>query len=319
LSFSDLPKLTTRELRDRGVFDRGVTTQFSFPGTDAFPTIRAKVGWNEVGRFLTLRFLAENDIQQQFAEQKVTAFCDSKAHESKWYFRCPVTGKTVSHLYLVGMQFQSRHQLGGRYKSQETSRRRRGPSVRLAKQARQLEAAMRSSRPNLSTRVGLLEGRLRPGVFDGSRTALGFALAQRDVPPSVASVAPWGADVRLAAWEDHPRIDLRVLAGADEILMGMHTVTFLCWPGSYLAEAYVCCDLRPPGPPVVGLVTWLDGARVYQRIELIVPPPGVRRRYMFRCPVTGKPVETLAFRNGRFASRLAQRLLHQSQIRVRKP
>ena len=55
-----------------------------------------------------------------------------------------------------------------------------------------------------------------------------------------------------------------------------------------------------------------DGERHEQVLEIV---PGGQKypKYYFVCPITGARADTLYYRDGRFASAKAQRLIHASQ------
>ena len=82
-----------------------------------------------------------------------------------------------------------------------------------------------------------------------------------------------------------------------------------------LAEGVlVAVNLLRDTEPHVLFAFHFDGQRWLQRVELDLTPIGGRTRPRFICPVEGR-VEVVAFREGRFASIKAQRLLHPSEVR----
>jgi hypothetical protein len=73
-------------------------------------------------------------------------------------------------------------------------------------------------------------------------------------------------------------------------------------------------DLTQLGDPFALLSYSVDGEPRVQRVQIdAVPCRFGGHRFFWRCPVTGRRCLTLAYANGRFASRQAQRLTYAVQ------
>jgi hypothetical protein len=121
----------------------------------------------------------------------------------------------------------------------------------------------------------------------------------------------------MAIWEDQPRLDIRVLAKEGLIKAGQLRGAILAWKlGSPIEQAHIFVDLRNPEGPYIGLMMIGYEATTYQIIRLLTPSAKRGRRYAMRCPVTYKPVEVMAYREGRFGTRKNQRLINASQRAV---
>ena len=117
--------------------------------------------------------------------------------------------------------------------------------------------------------------------------------------------------------EEHVRLDVRLWFREGRMTPGKRRAEALCWdapqgPGRLV----LISDLRANTPPRLLLAfNTADGA-VLQRVELVLEAISGRLRPSLICPVTGKKVEVLAFRGGRFASAKSQKLAHSSQFRT---
>jgi len=118
----------------------------------------------------------------------------------------------------------------------------------------------------------------------------------------------------------HPRLELIVLSRAGFLVEGQRSLAYPCWNNrrTGLWGAAVSVDLIDPANPFVVIESLHEDLAGEHRNEdqvvlLTQPDATPRRRRFFLCPCTGKTVETLAFRDGRWASMLAQNLKNQSQ------
>jgi hypothetical protein len=123
----------------------------------------------------------------------------------------------------------------------------------------------------------------------------------------------------LAVLEDHSLIDIRVLQRRGLFRRGRVTAFAMCWGGDPrdfpIGSAYLAIDLRPDTAPhlKVDLVV-ASGVSSLQFIGLMAPQSFDRGRWLFRDPVRRSGCEVLALRNGVFARRQSQRLVHASQM-----
>ncbi len=306
------------ELRERGVFEKSSnrTAVFSWPH-DGLPegSLSTKVVVDENIFTVNLRTILEGSL----IEDRFTLIYSDRSNPAPQYFVCPQTGKFVTAVYFGGRHFGTRHQFVSRYASQHRPRRagRLGEGSlkplrsTIAKRPRGKRPRPARS-PKWDTETALRRGRqdLKRWVW----WCLSLASTAREMP-HWQFVTEIEAPAPVLVWEDHPRLDLRVLAREGGLQRGGLTGLVLDWPrGGVLDRAFVLVDLRDPMAPVVG-VQWHAGLQQgRQSIRLLTPEFGRRQRYVFQCPATLYPSEVLAFRHGRFASREAQRLKNRSQM-----
>jgi hypothetical protein len=122
-----------------------------------------------------------------------------------------------------------------------------------------------------------------------------------------------------AALEDHIRVDVRTWYRERRLMPGKRRVDVLAWDlpsGAQRMELSV--DLRAGSLPYLFLRFTVDGIPHIQRFQVVLDNIGRRIRPSLICPVTGRKVEVIAFRGGRFASAYAQHLVSRSQIRAPK-
>lgn len=164
------------------------------------------------------------------------------------------------------------------------------------------------TKDRLSTEQALLLGR---GAADFDFTAMvenerGSFWAQVDTakgfrrPDNVALIS------------DHPVLDIRVLAPA-LLREGSLRAQTLCWGerSEPHVEILFVADWRDAEPHLVAVWDYgnIEAPRM-QNIRILLQST---KRLRFICPVEGKNYDVLYLRDGLFASRIAQRLVHPSQ------
>lgn len=126
---------------------------------------------------------------------------------------------------------------------------------------------------------------------------------------------------RVGLISDYPALDIRELEKTWLLDEDGHWGAVLAWPGG--AEApltvYLMASFDILDRPALYLEADMAGQVLQQTIELERSRPGTPRRWFMRCPVTAVRKELLYFREGRFASAKAQRLVHPSQRAARAP
>ena len=121
--------------------------------------------------------------------------------------------------------------------------------------------------------------------------------------------APW------KALEDHLRIDVRVLYRAGLIIEDQLNLVDLYWSDPRAPIDRVCLAIDMRGEETQIRIAYdLNGEPKMQTAGLLVRSVSNRRRPFLTCGTTGKLVEMLAFRSGRFAERRCLRLTYRSQL-----
>lgn len=128
--------------------------------------------------------------------------------------------------------------------------------------------------------------------------------------PPAGDVLPASIDFN----DRYPCLSLRELSSMMPPSEGEIWAEALRWdlPTVGPLEAWICVD-RHPGRRFAMIRFWSrDAERVQQIAEIVLGAQQNPKKY-FVCPVTGAKTEALCFRDGRFASARAQRLIHRSQ------
>jgi hypothetical protein len=129
-----------------------------------------------------------------------------------------------------------------------------------------------------------------------------------------------GLSLPTAVLEDHPVIDVRVIQRRGLIRRGEVTPWAMCWadPENFpFGGAYFAADLRSDTLPHLRVTALGETVDTLQVIGLIDPGQATRGRWLFKDPASSLGCEVLALRNGLFARRQSQRLVHGSQMRGR--
>jgi hypothetical protein len=129
-----------------------------------------------------------------------------------------------------------------------------------------------------------------------------------------------GLSLPTAVLEDHPVLDIRVLQRRGLMRRGEITPIAMCWgdPEDFPSGgAYLALDLRSDTLPHLRIAVFGETVDTTQVIGLIDPGQVTRGRWLFKDPASSLGCEVLALRNGFFARRQSQRLVHGSQVRGR--
>ena len=253
-------------------------------------------------------------------------------HGEKTYLVCPLSGRRCAALFLVDGRLGSRQALGLRHRSSALSLLERKQwkfdnGGRLPEYVPQdpLPLAKFALVPKPSKRGTLrrqnawdTESALRAGSIelDGIKQARAAFLAERgDALTAVALDVGGGprlppTRLKSAVFEWHPRLELTALRQAGFVIEGERTTVVLGWDSERTGLEWTVfnIDLRDPGNPYLVLESKV-GDKLYPQVVLLTEPDlSPRRRRFFLCPSNGQRVETLAFRDGRWASMKAQNL-----------
>jgi hypothetical protein len=324
-SIDHWPSITIRELRARGLLRPGVGCSYEFSWRDRpllLDPIEVKVEWQPDWKRVSLTYnsLAGWGLDQFYI------FRHHNGLVEHLYFICPETGKKCTSIYFDDFSFGSRHAKQLRYPSQSrkpspvapglaplVGPRRRGP-MRKKREA----ASDRAEGSGMdATSAALKEGSAYTrditfpwfdDDFQSLRTNAEALAETRSLPEALS----------LAFWEDHQRLDVRVLAREGLLREGERTGAVLLWPpGSLLEGMNLVCDLRKRDAPGLFLQCFVEGEASHQYIRLTRVVRKGHPRYLMICAATWRRVEVMAFRGGRFASKGAQRLINASQRSAR--
>ncbi len=313
---STYPSIDVRDLRKRGLLKgpaAGGVTEACTLAIGVDPTIQVRVTvnyeWMEVqvsALINGVRFSSKVEIERT-CEREGTAI----------YFLCGVSRKRIRTLYFYEGRFVSRHELGLRYPSQahvpkppaRTTRRKASASASASIIPKRRNGLRFDTLGAIDRAVSTPEG------WAEWMGGLNRAAAELQFSPA-ASLPFIGQWERRLILEDQPIIDIRVIVREGYLYRGRLTGFVLAWPRpSPVRRLYGLTDLRAEQSfPFVGLRWKKAGRQHHQAVRLIVPSDG--ERFLMKCPVTGQPVDTVAFRWDRFASRIAQRLVNRSQRAV---
>lgn len=116
----------------------------------------------------------------------------------------------------------------------------------------------------------------------------------------------------VARLDDYPMLDVNQLAAGLTWTKDGVIATTLYWGEKPVGqEVALFIDYRASAPIIVVGFDWVDAeSRRWQRLPIVRQPNG---RIRFICPVIRKCYDALFLRDGLFASREAQRLVHASQ------
>ena len=299
------PWIRTRDLRKSGLLrddpDSEEATVFRHDRHPSFPPgMETVVVWDPVGK--TVKFYTRTQalrIEQVFAyELQTIGKCD------RYFFVCPKTGNRVSTLYFVDGSFGSRQAKGLRYASQA-----KAPKPKGAPRARRTYA--QASDNGMDTLAGLRQGKtyevIAPNWSDPEFTDCLPGLCVEDED------RPFDHSVPLDIWENFPRLDLRVLAREGLLRDGKATPVTLAWSRNGRNELVVYLNIDLRSDSKLSVLASGHDREFFQTIALTQATRSRGLRYVMSCPAMLIDVEAMAFRDGRFASRQAQRLVHASQ------
>jgi len=310
--------ISTVELRWLGVLraDAGGFYVYHFekqPGVHEIHQLR--VTWDPVRG--TVKLIRR--INQTFVEQEFSITLSISGLVENFSFVCPETGRRVKHLYYIDGSFGSRYAKGLSYSYGTTALLmpvRPRPKRQRAKRSSAPLTETTARRSQLETRAALLKGKpwMRHEGPDWFEEKVRPFMNQRLKAPARG---PLGPETAYEIWEDHPRLDLRVLMRAGVVRPGRFLASQLAWMDPQLMRAMLYADLRDPDRACLyldmDLPDWKTG---YQVIDLIRPRWGAHAWYM-RSQSCG-PVQVMAFREGCFGARQEQCLVHASQRRPRR-
>ncbi len=250
------------------------------------------------------------------------------------YLICPKSEKRVETLYLVDWILAAREVHDLRYPPRGSARRltvadrnaaaAQRENIKFWEQEKKRKAAEAErdrlydqQRDDPTTRAALRRfGHQHPRYVENSANQM-IKNLDRDNDDSKPNYTT--LNLPMAILEDHPMIDIRVLAAEGYLRRGERTIVGLDWscePG----RVFVMFNLMERSSPWAGILfaRGVAGRDVLQQVFELTPPPDTgRHRYSFICPNSGKPAEVLAYRGGRFAPRQAQRLVNRSQRKTK--
>lgn len=115
--------------------------------------------------------------------------------------------------------------------------------------------------------------------------------------------------------EDHPRLDLGVLAANGYCRPREESYGVVDWAGagSPIDTLQFVISLVNSAEPFIELEASSGASRLYQTLRQVDRGVNGRTRWCFVCPISGTPVEVVAFRGRGFASARTQRLANRSQ------
>ncbi len=295
-------RLHTTDLRRAGVFE---DTYFRV-AVEKDPSLAGeasiKVLYNAKQSFVKVEL---RDSKCSYS-QDISVVEQRNGAAASMFFVCPGTNRRVRSLFFDLDGFYSRKCLRIRYDSQDRPKRR--PK---AGRVRAKVVPKWATEAALSARSLTLDADIRRLFI---RFAAEGLRREGQNPVKQASLFPLPTTVPIATYEDHPLIDLRVLHRHGLVKPGRMQEAALTWgPAAPLPEANIFVDLTNPADPVMG-VHWPRG-EIQEGHEghIVRLSRDSRGRYQFQCWGSDELCEVLAFRNGRFASRIGQRLRHQSQ------
>ena len=312
------PSITIRELFDEGLLrrDKGGSCSLIWRKHPLLSRIlKVNVRWDPVSATVKLNLtVVKRESEQSFA---IVRFYNGLVEHI--FFVCPESGLRCSALYYAGEDFGSRHAKALRYPSQIKAGRlapdgKRSPRLRRSAMSPDDRLRARGARENgMDTASALREGQGLTSRRRSDEVEETFETLDR-ASDGVANSRALSPDIPIAFWEDHPRLDLRVLAQAGWLRRGeLSGVTLMWTAGAELLRCDLYIDLRKAERAYIGVDGRHMGKHFYQAIRLQPLPANGRKRYMMTCPATWSDVEVMAFREGRFASKLAQRLVNASQ------
>lgn len=286
------------------------------------------VNWDPVSSSLTL-----TDKSSSKPAQVVDVVLRGPSGRKCVRFVCPILGERCSDLYFVGGRLGSRGAFRLTYYSERLGRRQRlglkrrmgGVPERYTLYEAKLIGENVHSQPSFDVEGDLYctQSALKNaqsvapvGVRNAHHFIEGRApfIKAEELGVAVA-LAPLASDFELSLFELQPRLEMGSLRRAGLVVEGEARSALAQWDcertGLDWVNLYV--DLRDPEFRYVAIqsVFRRNPSEQLVRISPALVRPADRR--FFFCPVLGTHVETLAWRAGRWASRVPQRLKNSSQ------
>ena len=210
-----------------------------------------------------------------------------------------MTFKLVGELYYYDGGLRSRHALKLRYASQKAPR-----AVGPLEHPDRFDTASGLDR-------GLKEG---GDVMEAWASDPIGQMTRIEQAHRATSLAPLPSQCLKLVLETQPRLDVRALARGGLLDRGEVRIGHIDWEDGPVGDLTFYVDLANTERPHLGMEYRTTEGIVRQKIWLVLPPEGSRGRIRFRCPTNyDKVVEVLAYRDGRFASKQAQRMINRSQ------
>ena len=264
---------------------------------------------------------------------RIEVVLQREERQTQTYFRCPITLDLCSVIYFRGGRWGSPRGLGLSYPSRTLS-----VQDKLDQKAGLIPGRFKPYDPDV-IRGGVSlprpRARRKPDNRFGSAAALEYGKAEFDralravvwrepivraLSNCLEQAGPLGSIVTLAPqdtliWEDLPRLELAVVrAGAISDPTGT-VVAGLKFSGLGSPLDFAMVFFAPPeeGREYIAVASLEKGGRVkvYQILVLTKRERG--RRQFIVCPVTGKPVDTVGYRDQVWASREALKTTNRTQ------
>ncbi len=270
--------------------------------------------------------------------------------KERHYFICSVTGKRCSHLFLYRGHFVSKGACHGRNRWNSSRRQRRAQRIwdaydqLVGAQGYRAATGMRRQRLILFLRTEPFIGAWFPDLLDIfweedkkraqrlkrvlrsnlhrqsvhaahatdyprplTDAEIAACLSSRLEPPSPSFEAPVPRELPIAFREDHMVLNISALARAAEPREGEARGYLVRWASG--RHAKVVFDLRKSNQPQ--LIIYPDPLPTGWRPQVLELVRG--GRWYMKCPILGTRHDLFFYREGKFASPRANRLVHRSQ------